>query len=326
MLYDTNKVLNSNAEIKPTREDILRKVSEYDIFSKYIGPFKIGMAYKSPLREDKNPSFAIFVSNKDNALLYRDASSGDCGDVFKFVKKLLGLTRYSEVINRISNDLNLQSVQYRIESANWSKLYPAPRLSVRRSEFTQRDVLFWTGFDISLSTLKFYNVHPISSFFVNGILKYYYSKDEPMYMYKVFNKFKIYRPLSPKSEKWRGNLSSLDIQGFEQLPEKGKLLIITKSLKDVMVFYELGYNAIAPASESTVIPKIAMDNIKKRFKKVVVIYDRDKTGMSFARKLVKDYSLSFSFINKKYKKKDISDYTKKFGIQSSAELVKSMVK
>ena len=144
-----------------------------------------------------------------------------------------------------------------------------------------------------------------------------------MYAYKVFNKFKIYRPLSDKSIKWRGNLGSLDIQGFEQLPEKGNLLIITKSLKDVMVLYELGYNSIAPASESTVIPEIAMGNIKKRFKKIVVFYDRDATGMKFARKMVNQYNLDFMFIDKKHETKDISDFVKKFGIKKAKLFMKS---
>ena len=322
MIYDTNKVLLDQKSAKSiSKEDILKKVSEYDIFSKYLGPFKIGKAYKSPLREDRSPSFAVFVSSRDKALLYRDMGSGDCGDVFKFVKRKFGLTRYKDVLEKIDSDLNLASMP---EQVGYSYYNNSPlRISIKRIDFSEADARFWGAYGISAKTLSFYNVSSISSFFINNIKSGTYKKNEPMYAYKVFNKFKIYRPLSDKSIKWRGNLGSLDIQGFEQLPEKGNLLIITKSLKDVMVLYELGYNSIAPASESTIIPEIAMGNIKKRFKKIVVFYDRDATGMKFARKMVNQYSLDFMFIDKKHETKDISDFVKKFGIKKAKLFMKS---
>ena len=125
--------------------------------------------------------------------------------------------------------------------------------------------------------------------------------------------------------KWRGNLSSLDIQGFEQLPEYGDLLIITKSLKDVMVLYEMGYDAIAPPSESSEIPEVVIYNIKRRFKKILVIYDRDATGMRFARSIVNKWKFDFAFINKKYNTKDISDFVKAYSIDDAKRLLSKMI-
>lgn len=49
-----------------------------------------------------------------------------------------------------------------------------------------------------------------------------------MYAYKVYNHFKIYKPLADKYTKWRNNLTEYDIQGYKQLPKKGDILIITK--------------------------------------------------------------------------------------------------
>ena len=43
-----------------TLDWILSKVTEYDIYSAYIGNFKVGMIYNSPFRQDKNPSFGLF--------------------------------------------------------------------------------------------------------------------------------------------------------------------------------------------------------------------------------------------------------------------------
>ena len=57
-----------------------------------------------------------------------------------------------------------------------------------------------------------------------------------MYAYKVYNHFKIYKPYADKYTKWRNNLTELDIQGYKQLPKTGDILVITKSMKDVMCY------------------------------------------------------------------------------------------
>lgn len=129
-----------------------------------------------------------------------------------------------------------------------------------------------------------------------------------MYAYKVDNKFKIYRPLASKYTKWRSNLTNEDVQGLSELPkEGGSILIITKSLKDVMVLHEMGFNAIAAASETTFIPEDILATLSTKWSKILILYDRDATGMSNARKLSKKYGYDAFFIHKSFKAKDISD-------------------
>ena len=55
----------------------------------------------------------------------------------------------------------------------------------------------------------------------------------------------------------------------------------------------------------------------------MVFYDRDATGMKFARKMVNQYNLDFMFIDKKHETKDISDFVKKFGIKKAKLFMKS---
>lgn len=129
-----------------------------------------------------------------------------------------------------------------------------------------------------------------------------------MYAYKVYDKFKIYRPLASKYTKWRTNLTNRHVQGLAELPQEGgNLLIITKSLKDVMCLYEMGINAIAASSETTFIPEDILKSLKKKWKHIVILYDRDKTGMKKARDYNKQYELECIFVHKKFKAKDISD-------------------
>jgi len=326
-MYNTNAVLNREVKKAVTQEDILSKFSEYDIFAKYIGEFKIGNIYNSPIRKDGNPSFGIFVSYKTGSLLYKDLANGDCGNVFKFVKQFKNMSTYKETLESIANDLNLSSIDVAMDSAQ-IKTKSQPRetlISVTRKPLNLKDIDFWSSFGISKETLKTFQVSPISRYFLNGTVKWNYVEESPMYCYKIFNKFKIYRPFEKGLNKWRGNLGPLDIQGFEQLPESDDLLIITKSLKDVMVLHEMGYHAVSPASESSSIPEIVMRNLTRRFRKIIVFYDRDKAGMTFARKLSKEYKLNCIFINKKHKTKDISDLVKHKGYATALTLFEQMI-
>ena len=67
-----------------TLDYILSRVSEYDIYARYLGKFKVGGIYNSPFRKDSNPSFGVFLSRKTGKLLFKDHGSGECGDVIKF--------------------------------------------------------------------------------------------------------------------------------------------------------------------------------------------------------------------------------------------------
>ena len=289
-----------------TLDYILSKVTEYDIYAKYIGNFKVGMIYNSPLRKDKNPSFGIFYSKRANKLLFKDHGTGESGDVIKFVALYTGKTNYNDVLNDIVEQLNITSSTKLTHKTG----YKPPEntiIGVVRQDFTEADKEYWSQYNISLNTLKTFNVASIKYYLCNGIVKGIYKDDNPMYAYKVYNNFKIYRPLADKYHKWRNNLTEYDIQGYKQLPKTGDLLIITKSLKDVMCFYEMGYNAISPASESTWLPDIVLEDLKKRFKRIILMFDRDVTGTKYLRKISLKTGLEPLLVNKKFKAKDISD-------------------
>jgi 5S rRNA maturation endonuclease (ribonuclease M5) len=187
-------------------------------------------------------------------------------------------------------------------------------IGIVRQPFTEVDKKYWKQFHISIDTLKRFNVFSIKYFLCNNIVRGVYKDDNPMYAYKVFDKFKIYRPLASKYTKWRTNLTVRHVQGLEQLqPEGGDLLIITKSLKDVMCLTEMGFHAVASASETTFIPEDILNNLKSKWKNVVILYDRDAAGMQNARQYSKQYGLDAIFVHKKFKAKDVSDAVKANG-------------
>lgn len=311
-MYDSTKLKDIKIDI--TLDYILSKVSEYDIYAKYLGMFKVGYIYNSPFRKDENPSFGIFQSKKSGQLLFKDYGTGECGNIVKFVGLYTGLTNYNDILHRIVKDLNITNTT-RLKS---TKKYQSTEtvIGIVRQPFTEIDKQYWSQFGITLDTLKKYDVNSIKYYLCNGIVKSIYKDKNPMYAYKVYNHFKIYKPLADKYTKWRNNLTDFDIQGFEQLPDKGDLLIITKSLKDVMVLHEMGYNAISPASESTWLPDKALKAILRRFKRVLINFDRDVPGIKNMRKISLKTGLNGFLIHKKFKAKDISDAVKLNGFET----------
>jgi hypothetical protein len=310
-MYDKEKAKLSDI----TLDWILSKVTEYDIYAHYLGQFKVGMIYNSPFRKDKNPSFGIFYSKRTKQLLFKDHGTGDCGNVIKFVSLYTGITNYNDILLDIVDKLKITSDTKLVSS----KQYIASTetvIGVVRQDFTAEDINYWSQFNICIDTLKKFNVNSIKYYLCNGIVKGIYKKENPMYAYKVYNNFKIYRPLADKYTKWRNNLGQYDIQGFKQLPKTDNLLIITKSLKDVMCLYEMGISAISPASESTFIPDDVLDNLKKRFKHILICFDRDTAGIKYLRKISLKTGLKSLLVHKKWKAKDISDAIKLNGFEN----------
>lgn len=317
-MYDSTKIKQQDAPI--TLDYILSKVTEYDIYARYIGQFKIGFIYNSPFREDKNPSFGIFRSRKSGKLLFKDHGNGECGDVIKFVELYTGLTNYNDILNRIVTDMSITN-NTKLKSI---KQYESKDtvIGVVRQDWTDVDKQYWSQFGITKETLTKFNVFSIKYYLYDGIVKGIYKNENPMYAYKVYDHFKIYRPLADKYTKWRNNLTPYDIQGYEQLPKKGDLLIITKSLKDVMCLYEMGYTAISPSSESTFLTPDVIDALKRRFKRILICFDRDISGVKNMRKISLKTGLKGFLVHKKWKAKDISDAIKLNGF----EIIKNWLK
>ena len=321
-MFSTKKARDSITDI--TLEELLTKVTEYDIYASYLGHFKVGMIYNSPFRKDKNPSFGCYYSRKTRELLFKDHGSGECGNVIKFVSLITGYTNYNDILMEIVNKLKITNNTKRITTT-------VPELKetvigVVKQPFTKVDLEYWSRFCISEPTLKIFEVSSIKYYLSNGVVKGIYNEFNPMFAYRVYNKYKIYRPLGNKHVKWRSNLTEVDIQGYKQLPANGDVLIITKALKDVMCLYEMGIAAIAPQSESSFIPDNALQDVLKRFKRVYINFDRDAPGVRYLRKISLKTGLPTILVHKKFKSKDLSDAIASNGIEQVKEWLLNVLK
>lgn len=327
-----------------TKENIYKYISSYDIFKTYSRGFKdLNKSFFSDFREETHPSCQITIFNGD--LLYTDFGLGKSFRAIDFVMYKFNLNYY-QALEKINRDFNLnlgvlidksRNKEFKItpkQTLNKSfiinkPVYPKSNkvklIQIKRRNFTKDDISYWGNYGIKKSTLELFNVTPISHFWINSNMFY---ADKYSYSYNfewidgIFRR-KIYQPFN--KYKWLNNGGKI-IQGKHTIPEKGDLLIITKSLKDVMTLYEFGYYSIAPPSESSFIDKIYIDELKKRFKTIYIFFDNDEAGLTFASKYKELYGIDRSIIiPNEYNVKDISDFVYIYGINKAKNLIKLLL-
>lgn len=329
----------SGAEVAITSEDILRRVSEYDIFLRYCSNFKeVDVSFCSDLRSDRDPDCRIYV-NRSNHLMYKDFASGEHYSCFGYVMAKYGCI-FPEAVNIVANDFNLRSnvtsLNPRVIVANDEiRINPVltPRLksniSIIEQPFTIVDYEYWNQFGISLELLEEYNVFSAKTvYLIKGFKRttFQYTKKNPCYAYRFTRdgqyNYKIYWPLGEKNFKWLFSGGAMeDHEGADQLDLFGDLLIITKSLKDVMVLRTLGYNAISLQGEANKLLYEEYQKYSKRFSKIISLYDNDEAGEKGANYLKNTYNIPMIFIPRDSNCKDISDYVKMYGLEESRKLM-----
>ena len=324
-----------------TKDNIFSEITQYDIFSYYIPDFDaINKSFCSPLRNNIKQSCR--VQSFDDVLIYKDFGTGESFDAIGFVKSKFGCT-YKEVLSIISADFNLGLHSKTIEKQSMGfigerrvKQESVPEVSVlkiKRRDFNNTiDKDYWTKAGWDKKILKHFKVVALSHLWVNDMC-FTMKNDNPSYAYILDPG--IYKILSPYSEyKWISNCSSEHVQGWEQLPPTGDLVIITSSLKDCGTLYRYGYSAIAPTSETTGVSIDTITELQSRFKRVVVFYDNDGEfnpppkvngkGKQAAKKLVDQYQLEMVFIPDG-DPKDISDYYHKWGDKPTKQLLELLL-
>lgn len=306
-----------------TKDFLIKYHSEETYFEYYLGfpiPKKL---FKSILRNDKNPTCS-FYRNKFGELIYKDFGTGDSLNFIGLVMKMYNLTYY-QAIDKIAIDFGFKSgnrpetKRVIIESKTKVENEGPTIIQIKSKEFSKEELNWWDKFGINEELLKKYKVYSCEHVFINGklsisanstnfIFGYYFGKKDGKELWK------IYMPLR-KNFRFLNNLDSNILQGYDQLPESGPLLILTKSLKDCLVFNRLGIPATAPNSENIIINQERMDEFHSRFKYIVFYWDRDYAGVTNLQKIRKIYPECAYFINPKGSAKDLSDCVEKFGLK-----------
>lgn len=308
---------------------ILERVDEYTLYCKYLGfePL-LRTRYSSFVRrKDSNPSFSIFESEKDDVeYFWKDSGINESGDIFKLIKIRFGFETMREVYELVDRDFNLGFtdgkpldiiVNPKIQFNKLTTTKPKTTIRIKSKPFTLADLAFWNSFGITIEILTHFGVQSV---------KYLWTTEfgcpfAPMslcFAYPVLGKYKIYQPLNKKL-KFLNDFNEKCLEGFRLLTFTTDTLIVTKSYKDVMVLYSMGYEAVCPRSESVLIPNEYMNYFRSRYKRVVILFDNDMKHNGHLYKEDKVY------VPIESGEKDVSDYRRKYGYQATKEMLRTIL-
>lgn len=329
--------MNVDFSFKPkiTKELILSRFSEEQLMEYYLHvPVKKGL-FRSPLRKDRRPTCS-FYRNRSNTLIFKDFATGQHLNIFGVVQEMFHCD-YFEALRIIANDMGI--VRDKSLQKNSGKINEHPvrmqdkemsKIQVEVQDFTDLELKWWGKYGITLETLKRFNVYSCKHVFLNGQLVAKSQQHCPIFGYygKKYQGIELWRCYFPKRTSFRfiTNWPSKKIQGYDQLPKSGKLLVITKSLKDVMCLYSCGITACAPNSENLFISDAVLEELKSRFENIVVFYDNDRPGLYNMAKIRREHpELVYACIPKECESKDISDFYKDHGRKETLNLIKKFV-
>lgn len=320
---------------KITKELILSRFSEEQLMEYYLHiPVKKGL-FRSPLRKDKQPTCS-FYRNKSGTLIFKDFATGQHLNIFDVVQSIFRCD-YFESLRIIANDFGIVRDNALHKNPGKINLNPIKikdkeisKIQIEVQEFTDSELKWWGKYGISKDILKRFNVYSCKHVFLNDQLFAESQQHCPIFGYygKKYQGLELWRCYFPKRTSFRfiTNWPSKKIQGYDQLPKKGKLLVITKSMKDSMCLYSCGITACAPNSENLFISDKVLEDLKNRFKNIVVLYDNDRPGLYNMAKIRKEHpELTYVFIPKRYGSKDISDFYKDHGRKETLNLIKTFI-
>lgn len=314
---------------KITKDFILSKVNQESIMQYYTG---LNVSSKklmlSPFRVD-NHFTVSFYKSKSNILYLHDFATNEHINCFQAVMKKFGVNFY-EALDIIAKDFgliegesNVKEVPLNVESLKETQ---SSKIQVQIKNYSNEELEWWKQFGISVKTLKKFHVFSIQHVFINGELKFVSSKQCPIYGYYFgkdkngIEKWKCYFPFREDS-RFLNNLSKKVLQGYHQLPKTGELLVITKSMKDLMAMYEFGIPAVSPNSETLFVDDKKLEEFKQRFKHILVMYDNDRPGKHNMWLIRKQHpELNYYFLPW-YLSKDFTDSIKMVGVENMKEYV-----
>lgn len=320
-----------NIEPQITKKLLLEKHSQETYMEYYLGiPVKPGLT-KSVLRKDHTPTCS-FYRNKSGDLIYKDFSGYFYGNFIDVVKFKYDCSYYM-ALQIIANDFGIiskpklpKNPKPIVESETVFKDFGPSKIQVEIQPFSDTELKWWKQYGITEEILQKFRVYSCKSVFLNG--NYYsgaskYQKIFGYYRGKDIDGNELWRIYFPgrTGGKFLSNWKSTLVQGVKQLPKDGDLLVVTKSMKDVMTLYSLGITAIAPNSENLFLSETQFNKLKERFPTIVAFYDNDLAGLLNMKKIRDNFKIPCFWIPRKYEAKDISDFYKKYGKDETLQLI-----
>lgn len=317
-----------------TIEELFSKYSEIDILTTYFNIKEIPCCINSPLRQDSRPSFSIYLNN-DKKIRYIDFATGEHGGLIDLLCHYWHCS-LSKALSKIYNDSINSST---IKPSNKIKVFTKQekdklsKVEVKVRPWETFDFEYWRSYGIEPKFLKYAEIYPISHKIVtkknpitNVISRYVFKADRYAYVFVERKErrlqLKIYQPYNTNGYKWSSKMDGSVISLWTKIPQEGDKVIICSSLKDALcVSCQLGIPTLALQGEGYSISETAINELKRRYKRVYISFDTDIPGIQDANKL----ALQTGFINvvpNLGNQKDYSDYYKSLENKSDFQSLK----
>lgn len=279
-------------------EQILDEVTQEEIFQLFLDKEVIidkEVKYLAPYRNDKEEN-CYFERYNDKVYFIDFATIPQSINCFSFVMKCTG-KNFIGVLELIAKELNLGTGNKSVKKLTAQKENITVELNEIKKDrpitylprnFNSKDKQFWGKYNISRANLEEDKVIPISMYQSTTRFDKTFTITvfDLAYAYTEFpsGKVKIYRPKGDKLSKWFTNCTQNDVGGTG--PDEGDLLLITKSYKDYRVVKNMGINSRWFQNEGMFPSITIVKNLVKGFKRVVIWFDNDDTGIRNAKLLV----------------------------------------
>ena len=275
------------------KDELLNNISQEEVMFQYLGIWpSLTQRFKSPFRTDTTAGCRF---EWKNGLLCFVDNAGFNGKIYWSI---------FDIVKHVKSCSYREALQH-IAKGRYTMISSQPTYKPRRNiTFTYKEWQEDNLFKLSNDILKSESVFLVDKYWINkeGEITMFIPSDLCIAYYFSSKRVKLYFP-ERKEDRWYSNCSNEDIFGLDNLNLNGDLLIISKSQKDRLTLkYHFGYeNVIAVQNEGCYIPENIVEDLKLRFKQVVIIFDNDDTGLDQSKKISKKYGFKNWVIDSEFK-------------------------
>lgn len=290
-----------------SKTEIFTKFSETQILKAVFPEIsEIPCLICSPLRVDNKPSFSIYMTDGGHVAWKDHAMPNERGGLMDLLCKYWKCT-FNQALDKIcdlpelKDEIVLKSKQ--IKTLTRKEASTLKKIEVKVRPWRDYDYEYWASYGIEKQWLKYAEIYAISHKIITKkdketgkIKKYIFSVPKLSFCYVERKEgrlsLKLYSPLS-KIHKWCSKMDSSVISLWTRIPEYGDRVIIASSVKDALaISCNTHIPAIAPQGEGYNLSTTAINELKRRYKRIYISYDGDEAGKEDAKKLAKMTSFS----------------------------------
>lgn len=310
-----------------TKEWILSKVTEYDIYRSFFGDFQLNRITKNHLRGESRASFII--GTKFGHITHVDfVDTYWKGDCFALVQQMYKIG-FAEALETIAVRFGLIHGE-EPKKITWKQpeiVEIRPTLiQVVSRKFNKTELDYWAGFHQGVEDLKRENIYAIREAYIDRRRARVYEKNLSFaYYYPEKEQYKLYCPEDPQidgvSWKWRTNC---DFDYIEWLDEIGNCVyaFVAKSKKDRMVMrsaLETDCLITTQSENPACFTDEVIAHLRANSQYQVSCYDTDAPGKRASMYLTEHFGFKHCNVPDKYLKEGIKDFAelgKVYGLET----------